>query len=87
MVEWWYCVGDFNGTMLAQPVTPDADILIIYVVIDGAARLPANTSRWPYIGMMLAQRRRRWANISPALGKRLVFVGHVLYTVLSEVVW
>ena len=28
---------------------------------------------------MLAQRRRRWANISPALGQRLVFAWPELY--------
>ena len=27
----------------------------------------------PNTGLMLGQRRRRWANISPALGQRLVF--------------
>ena len=27
-------------------------------------------------GSMLAQRRRRWANVEPALDKRLVFAGH-----------
>ena len=26
---------------------------------------------------MLGQRRRRWANIDPALGQWLVFVGHM----------
>ena len=26
-------------------------------------------------GLLLAQRRRRWANIKPALGQRLVFAG------------
>ena len=29
----------------------------------------------PNAGLMLAQRRRRWANISPALGRRLLFAG------------
>ena len=27
-----------------------------------------NTTPWPSAGLMLAQRRRRWANISPAFG-------------------
>ena len=33
---------------------------------------PANTICWPNAGLLLAQRRSRWANISPALGQRLV---------------
>ena len=36
---------------------------------------PANTSRWPNVGLMLGQRRRRWANIKPTLGQHLVFEG------------
>ena len=40
-----------------------------------AEGFPANTRRWPSAGLMLAQRRRRWVNISPALGQRLVFSG------------
>ena len=33
------------------------------------------TSIWTNAGLMLAQRRRRWSNISPALGQRVVFAG------------
>ena len=33
----------------------------------------AKTTRYPNIGLMVAQRHRRWANISPALVERLVF--------------
>ena len=36
---------------------------------------PANTRRWTNAGLMLAQRRRRWANITPALAQRLVSHG------------
>ena len=32
---------------------------------------PVSTTRWLNAGLMLAQRRRRWADISPALGQRL----------------
>ena len=35
--------------------------------------IPANTTRWPNAGLMLAHCLRRWANISPALGQRIVF--------------
>ena len=34
-------------------------------------------SRPNYDGLMLAHRRRRWANFSPALGQRAAFVGKV----------
>ena len=37
---------------------------------------PANTRRWPNAGLLLAQRRRRWVNISPALSQSLVFTGN-----------
>ena len=36
---------------------------------------PANTRRWTNVGLMLGQRRRRWANINPTLVQRLVFAG------------
>ena len=35
----------------------------------------ANTRRLPKVGLMMAQRRRRWANSEPTLGERLVFAG------------
>ena len=35
---------------------------------------PANTRRWPNVGLLLDQRRRRWVNIKPTLCQRLVFV-------------
>ena len=36
---------------------------------------PVNTRRSANVGTMLAQRRRRWANIVPTSAERLVFVG------------
>ena len=36
---------------------------------------PANTGRWPNVGLMLGHRLRRWPNIDPALGQRLVIAG------------
>ena len=36
---------------------------------------PANTRPSAKVGSMLGQRRRRWANIEPALDVRLVFAG------------
>ena len=36
---------------------------------------PANTTRLPNAGSMLAHRLRRWPIIDPALGKRVVFAG------------
>ena len=36
---------------------------------------PANTRRWNNVDLMLAQRRRRWANIKSTLFHRLVFAG------------
>ena len=36
---------------------------------------PANMRRWPNVGLLLVQRRRRWANSKPTLGQRLIFAG------------
>ena len=36
---------------------------------------PANSRRSSNAALMLAQRRRRWANIKPAIAERLVFAG------------
>ena len=38
---------------------------------------PANTKRSANVGLMLAHRLRRWPNIKPPLGQRLVFPGIV----------
>ena len=35
--------------------------------------LKASTTQWPSVGLMLGQRRRRWANIKPTLGQQCVF--------------
>ena len=43
----------------------------------------ASTTRWPNVGLMLAQRRRRWANINPALGVNLVFAYRPVHPDLS----
>ena len=48
---------------------------ILFSITWLSLHIPANTTRWPNAGLMLAQRRRRWANISPALGQRVVFAG------------
>ena len=47
----------------------------------------ANTRRWPGVGIMLGQRRRRWTNIIPELCQRLFFfsVQHDSYLHPSEV--
>ena len=36
---------------------------------------PVRTRRWPAAGLMLVHRLRRWPNIRPAAGQRLVFTG------------
>ena len=35
------------------------------------------TSSWPDVGLMLGQRRRRWPNIKPTSGQRLVIAGEI----------
>ena len=37
---------------------------------------PENMRRWAYAGLLLGQRRRRWANNKPALVQRLMFIGN-----------
>ena len=39
----------------------------------------ANMSRWPYGGLLLGQRRRRWANSNSTLGQRLMFLDMLIY--------
>ena len=46
----------------------DRDNLALFVC-------PSIWGRWPSAGLIVGQRRRRWSNIKPALGERLVFVG------------
>ena len=39
--------------------------------------ISANMRRWPDVGLLLGQRRRRWANSKPTLGQRLTLAGIV----------
>ena len=48
---------------------------ILYRAYTSKTTFPANTKRSPNAGLMLAHYLRRWTNISPALGQRLVFTG------------
>ena len=65
-------------------------VIYLPVVVKGATRvggnvrrgLPANTTHSPNAGTMLCQRRRRWPNNVPALGKRLLFATSWKGTVL-----
>ena len=56
----------------------------VTTMIKLASGLAANTTCSPNAGLMLAQRRRRWANIRPALGQRGVFVGLVPLTKVTK---
>ena len=47
-----------------------------------STRPTANTMRWPNTDMMLGQRRRRWANIIPALGQFLALADR-----LDDALW
>ena len=38
---------------------------------------PANMIHRPNVGVMLGQRRRRWANIGTTLGRCLTFAGYI----------
>ena len=45
--------------------------------------IPADTRHWPNAGQMLTHRLRRWANIRPALGQRLVPAGIIFWDSLT----
>ena len=38
---------------------------------------PANMRRWPIVGLLLDQRRRRWADNKPTVGQRLMFAWYI----------
>ena len=40
---------------------------------------PANMTRWPNVGLLLAHRLRSWFNSKPASSQRLMFAGYVQY--------
>ena len=50
---------------------------------------PANTRRKTSAGLMLGQRRRRWAGIVPALGQNLLFAGvltgHIVFRTCEDI--
>ena len=39
----------------------------------------ANKTHWPNVGLLLDQRRRRWANNNPTLVQRFMFTGLFAY--------
>ena len=43
--------------------------------MDGGNPFPSKTTRLSNVGLMLAHRLRRWANISPTLDQRVIFAG------------
>ena len=64
------------------------DGLFCFATVDQRSRLyPTNTRRWPNGGLMLGQRRRRWANISPTLGQRFVFAGIIAPCKQIKIQW
>ena len=62
----WYRLTQTSGLT----VRPDAARCI-------SGTIPANTKRWPNVGIMLDERCRRWDNIKPAFVQRLVLAGIV----------
>ena len=68
-------------------ITLDTIILPVYHILPvflskvshaphGVRHLPRWTNKhWPNAGLMLVHRLRRWPNINPALGQRLLFAG------------
>ena len=50
---------------------PGKPEVISYIMYCG----PANTRRWPNVGVLLVHRLRRWTNTTPTLGQPLVFAG------------
>ena len=62
------------GTRGSQDCGVSPHSPICYHVVLLCAGMPdVSTTPAASVGLMLVQRRRRWANIKPALGKRLVF--------------
>ena len=55
-------------------------ICSVRLLEDGLSKTPPNKhdkhKGWTNAGLTLGQRRRQWANVSPAVGQRLVFAGH-----------
>ena len=51
------------------------EVIIILITFSSCSYNPGNTRLWSNVGLMLGQRQRQWANISPISGQRLVFAG------------
>ena len=64
------------GHALRQPPLSD-HIMLTWHTLTVVTGTRANTTPSTNVGLMLAQRRRRWANIKPTLDQRLVFAGTV----------
>ena len=81
-----YRIHYFNGITWWDKLLRIVNILSSAVRIGDdlvAAVIPANTRRWTNAGLMLGQRRRRWANINPAMVQRLGIAFIMLQTFSS----
>ena len=65
--------------LLESTYLPDWRHLPIYQAKSpsSSSTYPANTRHRPNVDLMLGQRRRRWPNIKPTLGRCLVFAGYI----------
>ena len=65
----------YINPMLAQWWNISLTLTQHWTTVYKVSAYPANTKRWPNVGLTLAHRLRRWPNISPTLGQGLVFAG------------
>ena len=54
--------------------------------LDTVRQYPANMRRWHNVGLLLGQRRRRWANSTPTISQRPMFAGYAMHsTIITRV--
>ena len=64
-----------NNTCVLQHIIKDIIFYSPHNNIPLRFHQSVNTEQTPNVGLMLVQRRRRWANIDPTLSECLVFAG------------
>ena len=65
------------GLRVHQFSTPIPRGFHVVCLLGNVTGTTVSMRRWPKVGLLLGQRRRRWASCSPTLGQRIMSAGTV----------
>ena len=78
--------GNLSDDTLPPWSIPHPYLKPMHVPQQGSYPCPENSRRLPDVGVMFGQRRRRWPNIKPTLGQRVIFAEYPLKAATTSVI-